>query len=84
MVYTLNPLIESPELMLLYKKPETIGFYASPMHAISANDHISENIFIIFLCSSHPTAAVFVHKDKHITTAMQGLLNMLMIPVNQS
>ncbi len=28
--------------MLFYKKPETLCFYASPMHAISVNDHISK------------------------------------------
>ena len=30
MVYTLNPLIESEELKLLYQKKESLGFYAAP------------------------------------------------------
>lgn len=147
-VYTLNPLIESPELMLLYKKPESLGFYASPMHAISAHDHISEKDLdhIPLLLTSHGCnframlldnlsqagitpnvilqtssktvlkqfaintlgvafipdmiinnevtdgllkklpwsgcdfpiySQIFVHKDKYINTAMQGLLNIL-------
>lgn len=148
MVYTLNPLIESPELTLLYKRPETLGFYASPMHAVSAYDHISEKDLdnIPLLLTSHGCSframllddlsqkgitpdviletssktvlkqfaintlgvafipdmiindevtngllkklpwsgcdfpiysQIFVHKDKHINTAMQGLLDIL-------
>ncbi len=55
MVYTLNPLIKSPELMLFYKKPDTLGFYASSMHATSAYDHISEKDLdnIPLLLTSH-------------------------------
>ena len=30
MVYTLNPLMEPPELKVLYKKREQLGFYAAP------------------------------------------------------
>lgn len=41
-VYTLNPLIESDELKLLYRQDETLGFYASKDHKLSKKESISE------------------------------------------
>ena len=32
MVYTLNPLIDDERVTILHKKPESLGFYASPDH----------------------------------------------------
>jgi DNA-binding transcriptional LysR family regulator len=41
LVYTINPDIESQELITLHKKQETLGFYASPQYPIA--DSIAEN-----------------------------------------
>ncbi len=42
LVYTLNPLIEREELIQLYKKPETMGFYGSPEHALAGGKRVTE------------------------------------------
>lgn len=42
LVYTLNPYIESPELVVLHKKPETLGFYASPEYPLANRKRIKE------------------------------------------
>lgn len=42
LVYTLNPYIDSPELTLLYKKKETLGFYACPDHPLADRENITE------------------------------------------
>ena len=42
MVYTLNPYIESSELLTLYKKPETLGFYANPEYPLADRKNIKK------------------------------------------
>ena len=42
MVYTLNPLIENAELKLLFKKKESLGFFASPDHPIAKMKKVKE------------------------------------------
>ena len=42
MVYTLNPLMEPPELKVLYKKREQLGFYAAPEDPRAAGETIRE------------------------------------------
>ncbi len=42
MVYTLNPYIESNELTMLYKKPETLGFYVSPKYPLAQKESVKE------------------------------------------
>ena len=42
LVYTLNPYIESPELVMLHKKPETLGLYASPEYPLANRNRIKE------------------------------------------
>ncbi len=42
-VYTLNPFIENNELKMLYNKPETLGFYASPTHPLIKKKSVKEN-----------------------------------------
>ncbi len=42
LVYTLNPYIDAPELTLLYKKKETLGFYASPDHPLANKEQVKE------------------------------------------
>ena len=42
LAYTLNPVIEDDTLNLLYKRPETLGFYCSPDHAIARKKSIKE------------------------------------------
>ncbi len=42
MVYTLNPYIESNELTMLYKKPETLGFYVSPEYLLANKGSVKE------------------------------------------
>lgn len=55
MVYTLNPYIESADLVILYKKPETLGFYASPQYPLAGKKNIVESDLknIPLLLTSH-------------------------------
>lgn len=55
LVYTLNPYIELPELVMLHKKPETLGFYASPEYPLARKNHIRETDLenIPLLLTSH-------------------------------
>lgn len=55
MVYTLNPYIELPELALLYKNRETLGFYASPNYPLADKKKIKEKDLkdIPLLLTSH-------------------------------
>ena len=55
LVYTLNPYIESPELVMLHKKPETLGFYASPEYPLANRNRIKETDLenIPLLLTSH-------------------------------
>ena len=41
-VYTLNPYIESTDLTMLYRKPESLGFYASPEYPLANKKNIKE------------------------------------------
>lgn len=54
LVYTLNPLIEHPELTVLYRKRETLGFYAAPGY-VPADRQITETDLaeIPLLLTSH-------------------------------
>lgn len=42
LAYSLNPAMEYPDLEMLYEKPETLGFYASPGHWLSRKEQIEE------------------------------------------
>lgn len=42
LVYTLNPPIDAPELTLLYKKEETLGFYVCPNHPLANKKQVNE------------------------------------------
>ena len=42
LVYTLNPLMENPELKLIEKKEEHLGFYASPKHPLAKKKKLRE------------------------------------------
>ena len=42
LVYTLNPLMESPELILVQKKKEELGFYASPENPLAKKRKLTE------------------------------------------
>lgn len=55
LVYTLNPYIESPELVMLHKEPETLGFYASPEYPLANRNRIKETDLenIPLLLTSH-------------------------------
>ena len=55
LVYTLNPYIESPELVMLHKKPETLGFYPSPEYPLANRNRIKETDLenIPLLLTSH-------------------------------
>lgn len=55
LVYTLNPYIELPELVMLYKKPETLGFYSSPEYPLANRKCIKETDLenIPLLITSH-------------------------------
>lgn len=55
LVYTLNTYIESPELVMLHKKPETLGFYASPEYPLANRNRIKETDLenIPLLLTSH-------------------------------
>ena len=41
-VYTLNPLMESEEMKMLYHRKETLGFYASPDNPLSSAKSVRE------------------------------------------
>ena len=55
MAYTLSPYIESTDLVMLYKKPETLGFYASPKYPLANKNNITETDLenIPLLLTSH-------------------------------
>ena len=42
LVYTLNPLIENPELELIHKKKESLAFFARPDHPIAKMKKVKE------------------------------------------
>lgn len=42
LVYTLNPLIENAELKMIYKKKESLGFFASPGHPVAKMKKVKE------------------------------------------
>ncbi|MBO4637147.1 MAG: LysR family transcriptional regulator [Clostridiales bacterium] len=42
LVYMLNPLIEDPDLTMLCKRRETLGFYCSPDHILAGKKKIKE------------------------------------------
>ena len=42
LVYTLNPLIENPELKLIHKKKESLAFFARPDHPIAKKKKVTE------------------------------------------
>lgn len=42
-VYTLNPFIEDDNLVLLYKHPETLGFYVHPEHGLAKKSKVKED-----------------------------------------
>ncbi|SCW68847.1 DNA-binding transcriptional regulator, LysR family [Eubacterium ruminantium] len=42
LVYTLNPLIENPELNMIDKKEESLGFYVSPGHPLAKKRKVTE------------------------------------------
>ena len=41
-VYSLNPVIDYPELLILYDRPEKLGFFASPKHPLADRKLIAE------------------------------------------
>ena len=43
MVYTLNPLITDDNLEMLYKNPESLGFYVSPGHTLAKMKRVTED-----------------------------------------
>ncbi|MDD5934326.1 MAG: LysR family transcriptional regulator [Clostridiales bacterium] len=43
LVYTLNPSIDAPDLTLLYKKEETLGFYVRPDHPLAKKKQVTED-----------------------------------------
>lgn len=55
MVYTLNPYIEATDLVMLYKKPETLGFYVNPQYPLINKKDIKESDLanIPMLLTSH-------------------------------
>ncbi len=44
MVYTLNPLIDDERVAILHKKPESLGFYASPDHPMTGKTIHEEDL----------------------------------------
>ena len=42
-MYTLNPYIADENLVMLYKRSETLGFYACPTHPLADKKKIKEN-----------------------------------------
>ena len=55
LVYTLNPLIENPELKLLHKQKESLDFFVSPEHPIAKKKKVKEKDLenIPLLLTSH-------------------------------
>ena len=55
LVYTLNPLMEHPDLAILHKKREQLGFYAAPGYLLTGEDKITEKDLtgIPLLLTSH-------------------------------
>ncbi|MCR5268560.1 MAG: LysR family transcriptional regulator [Lachnospiraceae bacterium] len=55
LVYTLNPLTETPELSLIHKEKETLAFFASPDHPIAQKQRVKEKDLegIPLLLTSH-------------------------------
>ncbi len=55
LVYTLNPLIENPELKMIYKKKESLEFFASPDHPLAKMKKVKEKDFenVPLLLTSH-------------------------------
>ena len=55
LVYTLNPLMENPELRLIEKRPESLGFFVSPDHPLAKKRKITEKDLegIPLLLTSH-------------------------------
>ena len=55
LAYSLNPPMDSPDLALLYDKPETLGLYASPDHPLAKRKGITEKDLeeIPLLLTSH-------------------------------
>ncbi len=55
LVYTLNPLTETPELSLIHKEKETLAFFASPDHPIAQKKRVKEKDLegIPLLLTSH-------------------------------
>ena len=55
MVYTLNPIIENPELVMIHKKKETLAFFARPDHPIAKKKKVKEKDLegIPLLLTSH-------------------------------
>ncbi len=42
LVYTLNPVIENPELKMIHKEKETLAFFASPDHPVAKKKRVKE------------------------------------------
>ncbi|MCR4787373.1 MAG: LysR family transcriptional regulator [Lachnospiraceae bacterium] len=55
LVYTLNPIMETPELSLIHKEKETLAFFASPDHPIAKKKRVKEKDLegIPLLLTSH-------------------------------
>lgn len=55
LVYTLNPIIENPELKMIHKKKETLAFFASPNHPVAKKKRVKEKDLegIPLLLTSH-------------------------------
>ena len=55
LVYTLNPIIENPELKMIYKEKETLDFFASPDHPVAKKKRVKEKDLegIPLLLTSH-------------------------------
>ena len=55
LAYSLNPPEEYPDLTMLYDRPETLGFYASPEHPLAKKKKITEKDLegIPLLLTSH-------------------------------
>lgn len=55
LVYTMNPLIDNPELKMIHRKKETLAFFASPNHPIAKKKKVVEKDLegIPLLLTSH-------------------------------